>query len=145
MAKHGYINYQNDEYDKCETCIQAKMTKLPFPKADRHNELLQLIHSDVCELNGILTRGGNRYLVTFIDDHSRYTYVYLMKNKNEVFDKFKYYKSLVENQKGKKILALRSDRGGEYFPTEFVSFCEQHGIIHETSAPYTPQQNGLAE
>ena len=145
MAKHGYINYQDAEYDKCETCIQAKMTKLPFPKADRHTELLQLIHSDVCELNGILTRGGNRYLVTFIDDHSRYTYVYLMKNKNEVFDKFKYYKSLVENQKGKKILALRSDRGGEYFPTEFVSFCEQHGIIHETRAPYTPQQNGLAE
>ena len=145
MAKHGYINYQDAEYDKCETCIQAKMTKLPFPKADRHTELLQLIHYDVCELNGILTRGGNRYLVTFIDDHSRYTYVYLMKNKNEVFDKFKYYKSLVENQKGNKILALISDRGGEYFPIEFVSFCEQHEIIHETSAPYTPQQNGLAE
>ena len=68
-----------------------------------------------------------------------------MKHKDEVFDKFKVYKSIVENQKEKKIKILRSDRGGEYFPANFSSFCEEHGIIHQRTSPYTPQQNGLAE
>ena len=58
---------------------------------------------------------------------------------------FKRYKAEVENQKEKKIKILRSDRGGEYFPNEFDSFCGEHGIIHQKTAPYTPQQNGLAE
>ena len=145
MAKNGYITYGNDNHDKCEICIQAKMTKLPFPKSERNSEILQIIHSDICELNGNLTRGGNIYFATFIDDYSRYTYVYLMKNKDEVFDKFKVYKSIVENQKEKKIKILRSDRGGEYFPAIFSSFYEEHGIIHQRTSPYTPQQNGLAE
>ena len=145
MAKKGYITYRNDNHYKCEICIQAKMTKLPFPKSERNSEILQIIHSDICELNGNLTRGGNRYFATFIDDYSRYTYVYLMKHKDEVFDRFKVYKSIVENQKEKKIKILRSDRGGEYFPANFSSFCEEHGIIHQRTSPYTPQQNGLDE
>jgi hypothetical protein len=71
--------------------------------------LLELVHSDVCELNGILTRGGKRYFITFIDDFSRYTYVYLMRNKDESFDIFKKYKTEVENQKDKRIKILRCD------------------------------------
>ena len=117
MAKHGLISYKDEDTKTCEICIQAKMSKRPFPKVERNSELLDLVHSDICELNGILTRGGNRYFITFIDDHSRYTYVYLMKHKDQAFQMFKIYKSEVENQKGKKIKILRSDRGGEYFPT----------------------------
>ena len=145
MAKHGLISYKDEDKKTCEVCIQVKMTKKPFPKAERNTTLLDLVHSDICELNGILTRGGNRYFITFIDDHSKYTYVYLMKHKDQAFQMFKTYKSEVENQIGKKIKILRSDRGGEYFPIEFSFFCEENGIVHETSAPYTPQQNGLAE
>ena len=68
-----------------------------------------------------------------------------MRNKDEAFNKFKCYKSVVENQMEKKIKILQSDRGGEYFPTEFILYCEENGIIHQTTAPNTPQQNGLAE
>ena len=68
-----------------------------------------------------------------------------MKTKDQAFDMFKCYKALVENQLGKKIKIPRSDRGGEYFPYEFSYFCEENGLIHQISAPYTPQQNGLAE
>ena len=93
----------------------------------------------------MLTRGGNRYFITFIDDCSRYTYIYLLKHKDEAFHVFKAFKAEVENQLGKIIKILRSDRGGEYFPNDFNEFCEQNGIIHESSAPRTPQQNGLAE
>ena len=145
MSKHKLITCENSKPKKCKICIQAKMVKKPFPKNERNIEILELIHSDICELNGQLTRGGNRYFITFIDNHSRFTYVYLMKTKDQAFDMFKCYKALVENQLGKKIKILRSDRGGEYFPYEFSYFCEENGLIHQTSAPYTPQQNGLAE
>ena len=121
------------------------MIKKPFKSVERNLDLLELVHTDICELNGILTRGGNRYFITFIDDSSRFTYVYLLKNKDAAFNVFKVYKSEVENQLGKKIKIIRSDRGGEYFSNEFIVFCEDHGIIHECSAPRTPEQNGLAE
>lgn len=68
-----------------------------------------------------------------------------MKSKDEAFSLFICYKSVVENQNERKIKILRSDRGGEYFSTEFTLYCEENGIIHQTSAPYTPQQNGLTK
>ncbi|KAJ9547348.1 hypothetical protein OSB04_019891 [Centaurea solstitialis] len=111
----------------------------------RNTSLLELIHSDICELNGILTRGGRRYFITFCDDSTRYLYVYLLKSKDEAFDAFKVYKAEVENQQEKRIKILRSDRGGEYFSREFDAFCEENGIKHERTSPFTPQQNGLAE
>jgi transposase InsO family protein len=78
------------------------------------------------------------FFITFIDDFSRYTYVYLMRNKDESFDMFKKYKTEVENQKDRRIKILRSDRGGEYFLQEFTIYCEENGLIHQRSAPYTP-------
>ena len=71
------------------------MTKKPFSKSDRNSIMLELVHSNVCELNGVLTRGGKRYFITFIDDFSRSTYVYFMRNKDESFDMFKRYKTEV--------------------------------------------------
>ena len=124
------------------------MTKKPFSKTDRNSIMLELVHSDVCELNGVLIRGGKRYFITFIDDFFRFTYVYLMRNKDESFDMFKRYKTELENKKDRKIKILRSDRGGEYFPNDFSTFCEEHGIIHQSSTPYTPKKkkkNGLVE
>jgi hypothetical protein len=116
MSKHSLISYKRDNNEKCEIYIQTKMTKKPYPKIHRNSQILELIHSDICELNGILTRGGRRYFITFIDDFSRYTYVYLMKSKDEAFSMFKRYKYEAENKKEKKIKFLRIDRGGEYFP-----------------------------
>ena len=83
-------------------------------------------------MNGILTRGGKRYFITFIDNFSRFTYVYLMRNKDEFFDMFKCYKTEVENQNDRKIKILQSDRGSEYFPNDFSMFCEEHSIIHQS-------------
>ncbi|GJT64928.1 zinc finger, CCHC-type containing protein [Tanacetum coccineum] len=145
MLKQGIISYNGKHKDKCEICVQAKMKRKHFPKVDRQFEILELVHSDICELSGQLTRGGNRYFITFIDDCSRYTYVYLLKSKDQAFETFKNYKAEVENQKGKKIQILRSDRGGEYFSAEFSSYCESQGLIHQRTTPYTPQQNGVAE
>ena len=141
MSKHGMISYKYDDEKKCVICIQAKMTKKkPFSKSDRNSIMLELVHSNVCELNGVLTKGGKRHLLTFIDDFSRFTYVYLMRNKDESFDMFKRYKAEIENQNDRKIKILQNDRSREFFPNDFSTFCEEHGIIHQSSTPYTPQK-----
>ena len=80
---------------------------------------LDLVHSDLCEMKGLLTKGGKRYFLTLIDDASRYCYVYLLKTKDEALNYFKIYKVEVENQLEKKIKRLRFDRGGEYISREF--------------------------
>ncbi|CAL9018648.1 unnamed protein product [Prunus brigantina] len=107
--------------------------------------LLGLIHSDLCDFKSTPTRGGKNYYITFIDDCSKFCYVYLINSKDEALNMFKTYKAEVENQLERKIKALRSDRGGEYESIAFSKFCAQHGIVHQTTAPYTPQQNGVVE
>ena len=108
-------------------------------------QLLELIHSDVNGPMRTTSHGGAKYFVTFIDDFSRKTFVYFMKQKSEVLDHFKIFKALVEKQTGFEIQKLRSDNGGEYTSKAFKQFCEQHGIERQFSTPYTPQQNGVAE
>ena len=70
--------------------------------------MLELIHSDLCEFEGILTCGENRYIITFIDDFSKYTTVYLLKNKSDTFEKFQDFLKEVENQFSRKIKRIRS-------------------------------------
>ena len=136
--------FQIDAKHKCETCVEAKLTRSSFQSIERHTEPLDLIHSDICDLKLVQTRGGNKYFITFVDDSTKYCYVYLLKSKSEAIKKFVLYKNEVENQLNRKIKVLRSDRGGEY-ESPFVDLCSQHGIIHETTAPYSPQSNGVAE
>lgn len=131
---------------KCHSCVQSKQPRKPHKAAEeRHLAPLELIHSDLCEMNGVLTKGGKRYFMTLIDDASRFCYVYLLKTKDEALDYFKIYKAEVENQLERKIKRLRSDRGGEFFPKVFDDFCAEHGIIHERTPPYSPESNGIAE
>lgn len=124
---------------------QAKITKSSFKPVFKSMHLLELIHTDFCDNKYYLTRGGKCYFVTFIDDFSKYTYVYLLRTKDDTFGKFKIFEEEIENKTGKKIKRIRSDRGGEFLTSEFVSFCEQHGIIREFSAPNSPPQNGVPE
>jgi len=131
---------------KCHVSVESKQPRKPH-KATKARNLapLELIHSDLCEMNGILTKGDKRYFITFIDDSTRFCYVYLLKTKDEVLHYFKAYKAEVENQLERKIKHLRSDRGGEYFSNDFDEFCVEYGIIHERTLPFSPQSNGIAE
>jgi transposase InsO family protein len=130
----------------CHSCVQCKQPRKPHRAAEERNLApLELIHSDLCKMNGVLIKGGKRYFMTLIDDVTRFCYVYLLKTQDETLDYFKIYKSEVENQLERKIKHLRLDRGGEYFPILFDEFCAKHGIIHERIAPYLPESNGIAE
>ena len=87
--------------------------------------------------------GRHKFYVTFIDDYSRFTRVYLLRNKDEAFDMFLSYKDEVENQLDRKIKRIISDRGGEYIPLN--DYCENEGIIHEVTPSYSLESNGVAE
>ena len=89
--------------------------------------------------------GRSLYYVTFIDDFSRKTWLYLLKTKDKVFSKFQEFKVEVENLTDKKIKTIRSDNGGEYTSKEIVTFCKEVGIRRELIVPHNPQQNGVAE
>ena len=122
------------------------MTKGPFnAKGRRAQELLELVHTDLCGPMSTQAKGGYEYFITFIDDYSRYGYVYLMKQKSETFEKFKEFRAEVENQLSKHIKAIRSDRGGEYLLGDFKDYLTQNGIVSQLTAPGTPQQNGVVE
>ena len=96
--------------------------------------------------------GGSRYMVTFIDDYSRYTFVDLLRSKDEVLTKFREFINLVENQTGQKVKTLnlrikplRTDNGGEYICKAFAAFCAERGIAHKFTNPHCPEQNKVAE
>ncbi len=147
LHRNGLLDsFDFEPFDTCVSCLLGKMTKDPFLGiGERANDLLGLVHTDVCGPINIMARGGYFYFITFTDDISRYGYIYLMRRKSESFDKFKEYKSEVENQLGKKIKILRSDRGGEYLSQEFKDYLKESGIVSELTPPITPQWNGVSE
>ena len=116
LHKDGLLeSLDYESFDVCEPCLMGKMTKTPFSGTmEQANDLLEIIHTDVCGLMSVEARGEYRYFLTFTDDLSRYEYIFLMKHKSKTFEKFKEFQSEVENHRNKKIKFLRSDRGGEY-------------------------------
>jgi transposase InsO family protein len=126
--------------------VQAKQPHKPFKSVEEKSLApLDLTHSDLCEMNEILTRAGQKYFISFIDDATRYCQLYLVKTKDDALNCFKIYKVEVENHLERKIKRVRSDRGSEYLSNDFGEYCVEHGIIYETTAPYSPQSNGVAE
>ena len=135
VAAWGSFDYES--FDTCGLCLLGNMTKLPFKgKGEQACGPLDLIHTDVDGLMSIHSIGGLIYFLTYIDDYSRYGYLYLMRYKFEAFEKFKEFRS---------IKSLRSDRGGEYLNQEFLDYLRENGILSQWTPPYMPPHNGVAE
>ena len=128
------LNFQIDLRHKYETCVEAKLTRSCFQTIKRNIKPLDLIHNDICDFKSIQTRDGNKYFITFIDDCSKYCYVYLLKSKDETLEKFILYRNEVENHLNRKIKELRR--------TAVVSMLFR---LSQVTAPYSPQPNEIAE
>ena len=130
----------------CEGCQYGKAHQLPYEESKfKAKEPLELVHSDVFGPIKQPSIGGMRYMVTFIDDFSRYVWVFFMKEKSDTFSKFKEFKESAEGEVGKKIGCLRTDNGGEYSSSEFSQYLRECQIRHQYTCANTPQQNGVAE
>jgi transposase InsO family protein len=129
------------DFDFCEHCVYGKKNRVRFPSgATRAEGILQLVHNDVFGPVSVPSLGKSVYYVSFIDDFSRNTWIYFLRKKSEVFDRFKEFKALVENQTEKIIKVLRTDNGREFCGNEFEEFCKKCGIERKKTTPYTPQQ-----
>ncbi|RVW30669.1 Retrovirus-related Pol polyprotein from transposon TNT 1-94 [Vitis vinifera] len=143
------------DFQVCIECIKGKQTNMRKKNANRCNDVLELIHTDICGPFPTPSWNGQQYFITFIDDYSRYGYLYLIHEKSQSLDVFKNFKAEVENQLSKKIKAVRSDRGGEYYgrydgsgeqrPGPFAKYLMECGIVPQYTMPGTPSQNGVAE
>ncbi|GJY17492.1 retrotransposon protein, putative, ty1-copia subclass [Tanacetum coccineum] len=115
------------------------IARKPFPhQVERAKDLLGLIHTDVCGPFRTVLREGASYFITFTDNFSRYGFVYLMKHKHEVFENFKVFQNEVENQLGKKIKAIRSDRGGKYLRYALETTAHNLNMVPTKKVDRTP-------
>ena len=98
LHKYGLLeSLDYESFDTWKPCLMGKMTKTPFSRTmERANDLLEIIHTDVCGTMSVEARERYRYFLTFTDDLSRYGYIYLMKHKSEIVERFKEFQSEVE-------------------------------------------------
>jgi len=117
------MTMSGEEPDKliCKGCEEGKQHRLPFTRStsEKPSKKLELVHSDVVGPINPQSIGGRRYILTFIDDFSRRSWIYLMKTRDELPDRFKEWQAMAEKQSGEKVKTLRTDNGGEYLSTEF--------------------------
>jgi len=131
----------------CDGCALGKQHRTPFPKAlvYRASQCLELVHIDLYGQVTPPTLGGKQYFLLVVDDYSCYMWLELITTKDEAFTHFKRYKAAAELELNLKMKAFRSDRGGEFNSRGVVEFCQEHGIKHNTTTGYSPQQNGVVE
>ncbi|KAL0556854.1 hypothetical protein IC582_005371 [Cucumis melo] len=130
----------------CDVCIRAKQHRVSFPSQPyKPTQPFTLIHSDIWGPSKVTTSLGKWWFVTFINDHTRLTWVYLITDKSEVSSISQNFYHTIETQFHTKIAILRSDNGRELQNHNLSEFLVSKGIVHQTSCAYTPQQNGVAE
>ena len=131
---------------KCETCILAKSHHVPFPISLNKSYIpFIMIHCDFWGPSPITTVLGIQWFVTFVDDYTRMTCLYLLKHKEEVFGVFQAFHAMIQNQFSAKIRILGSDNEGEYMNRDLLKYFQRNGLLHEYSCSHSPQQNRVVE
>jgi hypothetical protein len=132
----------------CESCVYAKATRKPLPKirdGTRATAFGQEVHSDLWGPAPVTTKAGKRYYITFTDDMTRLTHLYLLRSKDEASSAYKEYEMWCDTQLNARVKTLHSDRGGEYLGKEFTVYLKSKGTAQKLTVHNTPQQNGVAE
>ena len=151
LVKHDLVRGLKDvkfEKDKpCSACQAGKQHGNPHPSKsfmDTHKPL-ELLHMNLFGPTSYTSIGGNKYGFVIVDDYTRYTWVYFLNDKSDVFDLLKSFIKRVQNEFETPIKKIRSDNGSEFKNTRVDELCDELGIKHEFSPPYTPQSNGIVE
>jgi hypothetical protein len=133
------VPFTSNKMMVCESCQLGKSKRLPFSSSNRCTSTpLHLIHTDIWT-SPVASISGYKYYIIFVDDFSRYSWLYPLYNKSDAYECFVKFKLLVENQFSTSIKQLQSDGGGEFMSYQFQSFLANNGIVHRKSCPYTSQ------
>lgn len=130
----------------CDYYVLAKSHRNSFSlNKTKSDSLFSLVHSDVWGPSPVIGGQNFKYFLLFVDDYTRMTWIYFLQQKSQVFEKFTHFYAMIQTQFKTNIQVLRSDNGGEFVNSQMKNFCQQKGMIHQTTCPYTPEQNGVAE
>lgn len=131
----------------CETCKINKFRRVSFKTIGRtrSKKPLELLHMDMWGPAEVTGRNGERYFLSIIDDYSKKTSLYPLTEKSKVFEVFKRHVTQAERSLDCRVKSIRTDNGREFDNASFDAFCKEHGIRHEFTNTYTPEQNGIAE
>jgi transposase InsO family protein len=103
------------------------------------------LHMDLFGPVAYISIGGNKYGIVIFDGYSHFTWVFFLQDKSETQEVLKKFLKKTQIEFDGKVKKIRSDNGTEFKNTQVEDFLDEEGIKHEFSAPYTPQQNGVAE
>jgi hypothetical protein len=146
LVSRGLLGSVSSSPFDCMSCQLGKQPALPFNNSESiASATFDLLHSDVWGPSPVLTVGGSRYFVIFVDDFSHYTRIYLMKNRSEVLTIYRDFAKMVQTQYSKAIKVFRTDNAREYRQTDLSTILKHYGTIFHTSCAGTSQQNGRAE
>ncbi|KAI3815032.1 hypothetical protein L1987_14684 [Smallanthus sonchifolius] len=145
LKKSSFITFSKSNKRVCEPCVFGKSVKLPFINSCNRTYLpFEIVHSDLWT-SPILSSGGHRYYVLFIDDFSDFLWTFPISRKSQVFSVFQHFYNLINTQFNKRIKQLQCDNGKEYINNPFHQFFNLHGMTFRLSCPHTSSQNGKAE
>ena len=130
----------------CDACQVGKSKHLPFHLSNRiSTHVLELVHCDIWGPSPAVTTSGYRYYIIFVDDYSRYCWLYPMKRRSDSLACFTSFKNMGENQFNQRLKLFQCDGAKELVEGLFRSFLDANGISLRVSCPHTSQQNGIAE
>ena len=151
LVKHDLVKGLKDvvfEKDKlCSFCQSSKQVGNTHPKKSIMNtsKAFELLHTDLFGPIQYTSIGGNKYGFVIVDDYTRYTWVFFLVDKSDVFATFKSFVKGIHNEFETTIKRVRSDNGNEFKNTRIDELCDEFGIRHQFSAKYTSQSNDLIE
>ena len=145
ISSHLISCNKNDMSLSCNACCLGKHTRLPFVSSNNNvTELFEIVHSDLWT-SPIVSTSGIKYYILFLDNYSHFLWVYPLRNKADVFNKFLHFRAYVKTQFKREIQSFQCDHGGEFDNTQFHSLFDQNRIQFRFSCPQTSQQNGRSE
>lgn len=146
LKRYGHPAIERGDFLGCEGCALGKSIQSPSNSPFyRSCDVLDLVHSNILGLIRPPTGNGKQYILSFINDFTRYNHLYLLTRKDETAECFAKYKGLVERQTDRKIGKLKSNWGGEYSSTEFMHFLKKKGIETERAPAHCPPVNSVSE
>jgi transposase InsO family protein len=148
-AEHilGLTNVHFEKDMVCSACQAGKQVGVHHPHKNimTTDKPLELLHMDLFGPIAYISISGSKYCLVIVDDHSRFTWVFFLKDKSQTQETLKGFLRRAQNEFVLRIKRIRSDNGSEFKNSQIEGFLEDEGIKHEFSSPYTPQQNGVVE
>ncbi len=145
ILKENNIDFNESSIDTCTACVQGKQHRLPFNDSkSTTSKTGELVHADLCGPMEEKSIGESRYFLLLKDDFSNFRTIYFLTHKSETAEKIREFIKKAKTLNN-PVCTFRSDNGTEFVNLEMKALLAEHGVMHQTTVPYCPEQNGKVE